>query len=90
MKNFNIFGVHWKIQLLRGGSQKTNTQEGDYLKRGAWTVADLREAWQERGGGAFEGVEGGWDPNAHHEFSVFTSANILPVFDSYLKNVWYV
>ena len=65
MKNFNIFGVHWKIQLLRGGSQKTNTEERDYLKRGAWTVADLRGAWQERGGGAFEGVEGGAETPMH-------------------------
>ena len=28
MKNFNILGVHWKIQLLvgEGGSQKTNIE----------------------------------------------------------------
>ena len=29
MKNFNILGVHWKIQLLDGGSsQKTHTEGG--------------------------------------------------------------
>ena len=31
-------GVHWKIGLLKGGSRKTNIEEGDCLKRGAWTV----------------------------------------------------
>ena len=41
MKNFNIFGVHWKIRLLRvvvgrgggGGSRKTNI-EGGLPKKG--------------------------------------------------------
>ena len=52
-KNFNIFGVHWKIQLLRGGSRKTNTEGGECLKRGGLGLsADLE------GGGVFErGVE---------------------------------
>ena len=27
MKNFNILGVHWKIQLLGVGSQKINIEE---------------------------------------------------------------
>ena len=34
MKNYNIFGVHWKIRLLgRGGSQKTII-EGGLPKKG--------------------------------------------------------
>ena len=34
MKNFNIFGIHWKIRLLGGkGSQKTNI-EGRIAKKG--------------------------------------------------------
>ena len=38
MKNFNIFGVHWKIWLLRGGgSQKANIEGG-----GLGLFADLR------------------------------------------------
>ena len=29
MKNFDILGAHWKIQLLHGGSsQKTHEKEG--------------------------------------------------------------
>ena len=28
MKNFNIFGVHWKIRLLEGGSWKTIIKGG--------------------------------------------------------------
>ena len=36
MKNFNVFGVHWKIRFLGGGgggSRKTNI-EGGLPKRG--------------------------------------------------------
>ena len=33
MKNFNIFGVHWKIQLLGVGSWKTNIEEGGLPKK---------------------------------------------------------
>ena len=33
MKIFNIFGVHWKIRLLEGDSQKTNI-EGGLPKKG--------------------------------------------------------
>ena len=58
-------GVYWKIQLLGGGSRKTNIEWVDCLKRGAWTV-DLREGWQERGHGV---LEGGWYPDAHYELS---------------------
>ena len=35
MKNFNILGVYWKIQLLGvGGSQKTNIEGGIAWKGG--------------------------------------------------------
>ena len=64
MKNFNIFGVHWKIRLffyLPGGggclgSQKTNIEGGHCLKRGAWTVCQFkgglaRVGWCFWGGG---------------------------------------
>ena len=34
MKNFNILGVHWKIRILEGGSQKTNIEEGGLPKKG--------------------------------------------------------
>ena len=69
MKNFDIFGVHWKIQLLgEGGSRKTNKEERIAWKRGggAWTVCRFNgETWQERVGG----VLGGWYHNAHYELS---------------------
>ena len=60
MKNFNIFGLHKKIQYLRGVHENQYV-EGDYLKRRvAWTVSRLKGgggggAWQERGGSVFEG-----------------------------------
>ena len=60
MKNFDIFGVHWKIRLLRGGGgdQKNQYIEGIAKNVGAWTVCWFKEgrvASQERAGGAFEG-----------------------------------
>ena len=61
MKKFNIFGVHWKIQIL--GVGVTNTEGGLPKKRELGQFVDLRGgAWQERGGGIFEG---GWYLNAH-------------------------
>ena len=51
MKNFNIVGVHWKIQILEGVYEKP-IYRGNCLKRGFGQFADLR------GGGGFlkEGV----------------------------------
>ena len=45
-ENFNILGVHWKIQLLWG-----DQYWGGALpkKEGLGRFADLRGAWQERG-----------------------------------------
>ena len=57
-ENFNVFGVHGKIQVLEGGFSKNQYIWGDCLKRGggAWTVCrSKRGAWQERGGGVFDG-----------------------------------
>ena len=67
MKNFYVLGVHWKIQLLGGDSQKNNIEGrlGDCLKRGAWTVCRFKG-----GLGKKEGVgvfEGGWYPNVCYE-----------------------
>ena len=51
MKNFNIFGIHQKIRLLGGESSRTTNIEGDCLNKGGLgQFADLRKAWQERGG----------------------------------------
>ena len=48
MKDFNIFGVHWKIQFLEVGHEKPIYRR-DCLKKGGG-------AWQERvGGGCFWG-----------------------------------
>ena len=55
MKNFNIFGVHGKIQVLEKGFHEKTICSVDCLKRGFGQFADLRGAWQERGGGVFEG-----------------------------------
>ena len=54
MKNYNIFGVHWKIQLLGRGFTKKQ------YRGGLGQFAGLRETWQERVGGIFlrgEGVD---------------------------------
>ena len=51
MKNFNIFGVHRKIQFLGGGgSQKANREGGLPKKRGLGQFADLREGGLARRG----------------------------------------
>ena len=68
MKNVNILGVHWKIQLYEGeGSRKTNTEGGECQTAGAGLglFADLRAAWQERERGVLM-RRGGWDPNEHY------------------------
>ena len=61
MKNFNVLGVHWKIRLLRGYSQKTNIEGGDCLKRGDFGLfTALRGGLgKKEGGGVFEGKGGG-------------------------------
>ena len=61
MKNFNIWGAHWKIQLLGGGSRKTNIKQGDWLKGGALTVCQFKLGGggvlvKKEGGDVFEGV----------------------------------
>ena len=43
MRNFNIMGVHWKIQFLGGGSTKSQYIGGLHKKgRGLGKFADLR------------------------------------------------
>ena len=41
-ENFNILGVHWKIQLLGGGGgfTKKKGERGDCLRRGAGQFAN--------------------------------------------------
>ena len=75
MKNLNIFGVHWAIQLLGqggGGSQKAHI-EGDCLKRGedfdslVWQFK--RGLGKKEGSGVFEGV---LYLNAHYgDFAIY-------------------
>ena len=56
MKIFNIFLVHRKIWVLGGSSWKKTIYRGDCIKRGDWTSCRWG-AWEERGGGVFEGVD---------------------------------
>ena len=59
MKNFNIFGVHWKIQCLGGeGSRKTNTEGGLPEKGEPGQFADLRGGLARARGWCFRGA--GW------------------------------
>ena len=67
-KNFNIFGVHWKIRLF-GGILKNQYIGGDCLKRGGdWTVCWFKGSWQERRGWCSWGEGGIWYPNAHYDY----------------------
>ena len=55
MKNLNVFGVHWKIQLLEGDSRKTNIEGGLSKKKGAWTVCQFDgELCKKEGGDVLE------------------------------------
>ena len=65
MKNFNILGVHWKVQLL-GGFMKNQYRGWDCLKRWGLDSLSIYKGGlsKKEGGGVFEG---GWYPNAHYE-----------------------
>ena len=41
MKNFNILGVHWKIQLLEGKFTKNQYREGDCLESGGLDILQI-------------------------------------------------
>ena len=60
MKDFNIFGVYWKIQFSEGDFMKNQYIGGYWIKRGAWTVCRFKRG---EGGG---GVEGSWYSNVHY------------------------
>ena len=55
MKNFNIFGVHQKTQVLGGGVHEKPIYRGGCLKRGAWTVCRFKGGGlgKYKGGGVF-------------------------------------
>ena len=53
---------NWKILLLGGGHEKPIYRGGLPKKRGGQFPNLRGGAWQERGGGVFEGC---WYPNAH-------------------------
>ena len=55
MKNFNVFGIHRKIQFYLGRFMKNQYIRRNYVKRGAWTVCKFKEGLTKRGGGVFEG-----------------------------------
>ena len=44
MENVNILGVHWKFRFLRGGSRKTNIEDGGLSEKGGgtWTVCRFK------------------------------------------------
>ena len=62
IKNFNILGVHWKIQRLGVGSSRKTGIEGRFAQkgRGLGQFAVLRGCFWGRGGGW------GWYPKAHY------------------------
>ena len=67
MKNLNIFGVYWKIWLLREkgeGSRKTNIEGGMPRKGELGQLANLSgeggaAGWKKEQGGIFDGGYGG-------------------------------
>ena len=71
MKNFDILGVHWKIQLLVGGGggvHKKPIYRGDCWKGGgAWTVWQFKRDLARKMGMIFLKGGEGWYPNVHYE-----------------------
>ena len=64
MENFNIFGVHGKIQVLGGWWCTKNQYIGGIALKGMGGLGQFADlggggTWQERGGGIFEGGLGG-------------------------------
>ena len=73
LKNFNIFGIYWKIWVLGGRVHEIQYKGRDYLKSGLGKFADLKGTWQEKRGGG-----GCWYPNAHFERSEQSQNNDKP------------
>ena len=69
MKNFDILGVRWKIQLFFWGGGVgvgvTKKYREELLKRRLRQFSDLRGAWQEIEGVRF--LRGDWYPNALYD-----------------------
>ena len=75
MKNFNIFGVHWKIRFLGWRVPKNQYREGDCFKMGSM---DSLQIWD--GGGGLtrkagvvllkEEGGGGWHHNARYDGNI--------------------
>ena len=82
MKNLNILGVHWKIQLLRGEGHKKLIKERLPKKGGLGQFADLRGAWQEKGVGV---LRRGIDTLMH---TMGISGQIFGLVCSFLSNSW--
>ena len=79
MKNFNIMGVHWKIQFSRVGFTKNQYIEGIAWKEGLGQFSDLRKSLakkREGGGGR------GWYPNVTMKIA------LLILRESYWINVY--
>ena len=64
MKNFNIFGVHWKIWLLSIGVMKNQYKGRNCLEIGAWTVCQFKGGFARKRGLVF--LKGDWYQNAHY------------------------
>ena len=90
MKDFYIFGVHWKIQFL-GGVHEKPIYRGDCLKRVGLDSLQIQwGSWQEREGVFLRG-RGGWYPNAHYASTKKIDEKIdsqLGGFNHWRKTSW--
>ena len=64
MENFDIMGVHWKIQFLEG-CMKNNILGVNCLKGESWIVCRFKRALGKKE--ILKFLRWGWDPNAHYE-----------------------
>ena len=53
MKNFNVFGIHWKIRILRVGRGGSRKKRGVAEKGGLGQFVDLRRNLARKRGWCF-------------------------------------
>ena len=90
MKNFNVFGVQWKIRLLRGegASQNNNVKGGLLQSRRFGQFVDLRRDFARKMGWCFWDE---FDTSIHtisysdHTFEVKTYFSLMKVLKNQIK-----
>ena len=91
MKNFNILGFHWKIELLGRGFTKNEYRGGIALKGGLRQFYDIRRGLAKKSVWCFKG---GWYRNVHYQLfqnhltHVLIQPSVIASNDALVGNKW--